>query len=77
MKNFEGAKIFRLVYCSIPCIENKRKQQHFGANKAFTRYDVRGDEERDPGDDDKQAGGKVVGDDVVGHMAHQDHLESG
>jgi hypothetical protein len=58
------------VYFSIPCIEYKREHQQLGAKTAFTRDDVRRDEERDPGDDDKKTGGQVVGDDVVGHVAH-------
>ncbi len=62
---------------SIPRVDDEREHQQLGAKTAFTRYDVRGDEERDPGDDDKKTGGQVVGDDVVGHVAHQDHLESG
>ena len=33
------------------------------------------DEEWDPGDHDKEAGGEVVGDEVVGEVASQDHLE--
>ena len=42
----------------------------------LTWNDVRWNKERDPGDDDKEARGEVVGDDVVGHVAHQDHLEA-
>ena len=38
---------------------------------------VHGDEERDPGDDDEQSRGQVVGDDVGGDVAVEHHLEAG
>ena len=34
-------------------------------------------EKGDPRNDDKKAGREVVGDDVVRHVSHQNHLESG
>ena len=42
-----------------------------------TRYHLGGDQEGDPGDDYKEPRGKVVGDDVVGHVAGEDHLKAG
>ena len=35
------------------------------------------DQEGDPGNDDKQPRGQVVGDDVMGHVSGEDHLEPG
>ena len=35
----------------------------------LTWYDVRGDEKRDPGDDNEKAGRQIVGDDVGHHVA--------
>ena len=42
----------------------------------LTWNDVWRDEEGDPGDDDEEAGGEVVRDDVVGHVPGQDHLKT-
>ena len=36
---------------------------------------LRGNEEGDPGDDNKEAGGEIVGDQVMGEVAGQDHLK--
>ena len=43
----------------------------------FTRNHIRRDEERDPGDHDEQTGGEIVGDDVVGDVAPENHLKPG
>ena len=43
---------------------------------SLTWNDVSGNEEGYPGDDDEEAGGEVVGDDVVRHVPRQDHLET-
>ena len=43
----------------------------------LTGNDVCGDEEGDPGDDDEEAGGQVVVDDVVRDVADEHHLEAG
>ena len=45
--------------------EESDKQRH------APRDDVRGDEEWDPRDQDEEAGGKVIGDDVGHHMTRQ------
>ena len=42
----------------------------------MTWDDVSRDEEGYPGDDDEEAGGQVVRDDVVGHVPGQDHLKT-
>ena len=43
----------------------------------LTRQDLCGDEEGYPGDDDEEAGGEIVVDDVVHDVADEHHLEAG
>ena len=42
----------------------------------ITWYTFRVDEEGDPADDDKEAGGEEVGDHVEGHLSRQNQLKT-
>ena len=41
-----------------------------------TWYTFRVDKERDPADDDKEAGGEIISDHIEGHLASQNQLKT-